>query len=771
MPPPEPPLPAEPAPAATAAGGAAAQPAGARPATVKRRLVQIVTIMLLPIVSIALAAAFIVYREKLDTAATSALETARALSLVTDRELAVRATVLRTLAASASLQRGDLEAFHGEARAVMPSFDNTIVLSGVDGQQLLNTRVPYGSAPLPKSRGIDWDNPPPPDQMIVSDLYMAPIGRRHSFAVMLPVYQANVLRGYLSMGSFASQLQRIFEQQPLPAGWVGTVIDKDGYIVARNTRAAELVGKRATDDMLAAIAKASHGMHVTRTLDGTPVFTVFNRAPESRWTVLIGLPRSEVAAPAWRALAGMAVATALFTALALAFALRAARRIADPVRQLHDDALALGAGRPIADRPTGLAETDAVQRLLARASVERSEADKRLNARVLEAVADTERAQRAALSIQKLEALGRLTGGIAHDFNNLLQSMTTGLQVAQRLTSDERAANALAICQRAVAKAVKLTRQLMTFGRSQPGHLAVVDVQAQLLGMQDLVTGAARETVQVGLDIAPGLWRVQVDPVQLELAVLNVVLNARDAMPEGGEVDISARNATLSPGEMAELGAGDYVVIAVRDSGVGIAPDVLQRVFEPFFTTKPVGKGSGMGLAQVYGFSRASGGTATIRSQPGAGTVVEMWLPRTHVALSSEATTPALPREARHSGTLLLVEDDAMVRGLTSQALEERGFRVVVAANAEDALAIARTRADIDAVLSDVVMPGGQTGMDLARTLAVLRPALPVILASGYADAVGSDSGLRVIAKPYDVDEVAQLLAEAIGQRARSATV
>ena len=705
--------------------------------TVRGRLIRLVLVMLLPVAVLCCLAALVVYQEERQAVTSAALETAKALSLVTDRELAVRAAVLRTLARSQALAQGDLAAFHAEATAVAPQFSNAIVFSDPTGQQLLNTRVPFGTRPLPRSHLPPGSATAAADTLLVSPLYMAPIGKQFSFAVHIPVMRDGQLLGFLGMGSHAVQMQRIFEQQPLPEGWVGSVLDAEGTLVARNINAAQLVGRRATPDMLEAMAQQRNGVHTTQTLDGTPVYTVFNRAPDSAWTVLIGLPRAAIQAPAWRALLSVGLVALVATAITLLLALRAARRITTPVLMLHAHAEALGKGELIEEQPTGLAETDTIQRLLAQASRDRREADDRLRSRVVEAVSQVERAQRAALGTQKLEALGRLTGGIAHDFNNLLQTMTTGLQLAQRTTSDPRSREALAGCQRAVAKAVKLTRQLMTFGRTQPGHQSVLDLGQQLHGMRDLLDGAVRDGLEVSIEVQPDLWPVQADAVQLEMAVLNLVLNARDAIVGSGRIVITAENRPGLAQAIAGQGPGDHVSIRVRDDGAGIAPELLARVFEPFFTTKPVGQGSGLGLAQVYGFAKSAGGAAAVSSEPGQGTEVEIVLPRCVEPLrSAPSATPAMPRPDRYQGTVLLVEDDPQVRRLVAQALQEQGFHIVVASDADEALALARSRADLDAVLSDVVMPGATSGIDLARTLKVMRPALPVILASGAAGAL-----------------------------------
>jgi CheY-like chemotaxis protein len=265
-----------------------------------------------------------------------------------------------------------------------------------------------------------------------------------------------------------------------------------------------------------------------------------------------------------------------------------------------------------------------------------------------------------------------------------------------------------------------------------------------------------------------GLWQVRADPVQLELAVLNLVLNARDALKQAGRIGVSAQNRVLREGEVEGLAPGEYVSISVRDDGEGIRPDVLARIFEPFFTTKPPGKGTGLGLAQVYAFSRQHNGTTLVDSVVGEGTSITILLPRASGDMARvEPPAAGAAGAARYSGTVLFVEDDSLVRGVVCQALEEAGYKVLVASNAEDALALARSRLDLDVVLTDVVMPGGQSGVDLAKTLRVLRPALPVVLASGYAEALqGVEGEFALVGKPYDAAQLAERLSQLISSAA-----
>ena len=359
-----------------------------------------------------------------------------------------------------------------------------------------------------------------------------------------------------------------------------------------------------------------------------------------------------------------------------------------------------------------------------------------------------EEAREQLFQAQKMEALGQLTGGIAHDFNNLLQALSGCLQMVERRISDPQVRELLAAGHQAVGRGAKVTRQLLAFARGEMLRPEPINIRDRLLGASELLTHALRADIRLEMDLPPDLWPIEVDPTQFELALLNLAVNARDAMPEGGNLRIVGRNAPLPPGQDPEGLAGDFVCLAVIDTGTGMAPDVLARAMEPFFTTKGVGKGSGLGLSQVYGFARQSGGTARISSAPGQGTTVLLLLPRAAGDAVSALPCGSATAEAR-GGRILLVEDDPIVAPLAEGTLEDVGYSVMRAATADEALAILAGGASVDLLLTDVVMPGARTGVELARQARRLRPDLPVVLTTGYNEQVAASEGFRVLAKPY----------------------
>ena len=402
----------------------------------------------------------------------------------------------------------------------------------------------------------------------------------------------------------------------------------------------------------------------------------------------------------------------------------------------------------------------AAQAALSRANLDLAERARDLSAanRALNAeIAEREKVEAALRQSQKMEAMGQLTGGIAHDFNNLLQALASCLQLVGRRAKEPSIQPLLETGQQAIDRGAKLVQQLMAFARRQTLRPEPMDVRDRLLGMADLLTRAIRADITLETDVEPGLWPVEVDPTQFELAILNLAVNARDAMPEGGRLRVTARNRP------AEGASGDLVQVTVSDTGTGMGPEVKARVFEPFFTTKEVGKGSGLGLAQVYGFSRQSSGSVEIESAPGQGTAVSLFLPRTVKPVAAPAKERSLDTARGAGRRLLLVEDDPIVGSMVAAALDEMGYAVLRAGNAEEALVLLNDRAlRIDILFSDVVMPGAMNGIDLAHTARRLRPGLPVVLTTGYSEDIARIDGVRVLPKPYRVGELAELLETAL---------
>jgi PAS domain S-box-containing protein len=385
------------------------------------------------------------------------------------------------------------------------------------------------------------------------------------------------------------------------------------------------------------------------------------------------------------------------------------------------------------------------------------ELNETLEARVVEEIAERRAAEVALQQAQKMESIGKLTGGVAHDFNNLLQIISGNLQllqaeVAPGSKAERRITNAMA----GVQRGAKLASQLLAFGRRQPLEPKVINVGRLVGGMEDLLRRSIGEGVEMETVVSPSLWNAFADPTQVENAVLNLAINARDAMDGMGKLTIEVRNAHLDHSysmQNLEVEPGQYVMLAVSDTGSGMPPELIERVFEPFFTTKAEGKGSGLGLSMVYGFAKQSGGHVKIYSEVGEGTTVRLYLPRVHenedVAAGSE-----LVEAGGGSETILVVEDDPEVRSIVTDMLRELGYKVLTAKDAASAVPILESGVKIDLLFTDVVMPGPVRSPELARKAKELIPGIAILFTSGYTENAivhggRLDPGVNLLTKPY----------------------
>jgi len=384
--------------------------------------------------------------------------------------------------------------------------------------------------------------------------------------------------------------------------------------------------------------------------------------------------------------------------------------------------------------------------------------------RRLYAEAERREAAEAALrQAQRLEAIGQLTGGVAHDFNNLLMVVSGSVQRLRRDLTSEKHTRLLDMIENATNRGESLTRQLLAFSRRQMLTPAVIDLTERLPELKDMLSRSLRDDITIEVVVPNQSCAVKVDPSELELALLNLAVNARDAMPNGGALSITTKPAVLE-GKAAEEGlSGEFVAIHVADTGGGIPADILPHVFEPFFTTKEIGKGTGLGLSQVYGFAKQSGGTATITSAVGRGTVITLYLPRTQ-----ELPAPSIARMGpdtvpRRAGTVLVVEDSPEVAEVASAYFQQLGYMVKQVANAHEALELLANDPKIDLVFADILMPGGMNGLELGHTVRRLYPAMPVLLTTGYSDSAHDSvqQGFVVLHKPFDLAGLEQALREA----------
>ena len=732
---------------------------------IRTRLLLLILAILVPSFIAAVLAVGYVYQEERRAQETSVKEAVRAFALLVDNELESREAVLRTLANSPAVARGDLETFERHARSLAPTAETAIILVDLDGRQLINTRAAPGT-PLPLRRASDLDELMKRhgvDRTLVSDLFVSTVGQRHDFAIQVPVRIDGSVRYVLSMGVNAATLQSLLGEQRFPAEWQAAIVDRTGRIVARTLDPERYRGRFVTPTARSEFAAHREGAFTNRNLAGIPVQAFYSTVPASDWKVLVSIPIDDLRRVPLHAAAFLATIMAILLVLASVAARWFAQRAAIPIEYLGRSAADLGAGREVHYQPQGIVEIDAVAQRMAEASRQILTAQAELEQRVAEALAANERAQSALVRGQKLEALGRLTGGIAHEFNNLLQTLTTALQLASLTSSQPKVLGFIDTCKRTVSRATALTTRLGAFGRVQDARLLTVDPGDQARGSVQLLRGVLRQGTRVELQCADDLWPVTIDPVQFDLALLNLAINARDAMPDGGRLAIEVRNCILEP--TLERTGGDYVRVSVTDTGTGMPPEVQARALDPFFTTKPPGQGSGLGLPQAYAFATQSRGWLALTSTVGAGTTIDIYLPRSHQPLSAVAARAEDQVPGRGSGRVLFVEDDPLVREAVVRGLEDCGFDVMVAADGDKALAMLDAGLDADVGFSDIVMPGKVSGFDLAGILRERRPGLPVVLATGYTDQRAVIPGVQVLAKPYEIDQLVTLLSNLSGTR------
>ena len=624
-----------------AAGGSPAVPAGH---TIRRRLLVLAAFSIVPAALAGMLLLAYAYSKERDATAQQVQTTARALSIVVDRQLGQAEALMMALATAPSLINGDFDAFDQQARQANTFEGSWVLVRDITGRQLVNTRLPRG-VPLPHdpNASVQFSTMAAGGPR-VSNLIMTPTSGKPVIGIDIPVLRGGIVVYDLAIVMRPSTFDRVFADQKLPDNWIGSIIDRDGAVVRRSRDPENTVGRHVSADFQARLKEGqSDGLFESSSIEGEPTVVAYSQSPTSGWTFGVAMPRGAL---------GSAARHSLYLAVAIGIALIGfgalmARRIADdiarPIEGLAGRAAALGRGELALQSPTGLAEADLVGTALEQAGesirgftatleervAERTRDLASANQRLSNEIEERKRAEDQLARVQRMEAIGQLSGGIAHDFNNLLQAVIGNIDLARARSSDPKVARFLDHAIAAAERGAKLTGQLLAFSRKQRLEPAPTDVNALILGLIDILRSTIGGGVVVETALAESLWPGFADATQLELIVLNLTINARDAMAGIGTILIGTANMTLpAPQRPEEPQAGDYVELSVADNGTGIPADILEKVFEPFFTTKEVGKGSGLGLSQVLGLAQQLGGGVKIESTPGHGTIVKVYLPR-----------------------------------------------------------------------------------------------------------------------------------------------
>jgi signal transduction histidine kinase len=745
---------------------------------IQARLTMLAVVTALPLVALASFAILRVVDNQRTQIQLDVKQRVEDLLADVDRQVSAIQAELQVLAVSPSLRDGDFAAFDQQMRAALTIRGTSIVLHDTKGQQLLSTNRPFGE-PLPRATNTEMhDRVVATGKPQISDLIMGAVLRRPILVVGVPVFRDGQVVYVLAMGLGPEVLSSLLKEQSLSPDWTVGIFDRKGIIVARNRELDRFLGKPVSPTLLEAMREQTENWFPSVTSEGISVYSTFRRSPITGWVVAIGLPREFVDGPIRRARLLAFGGGAAVLALSLVLGWWMARAIRRPVEALTAATKALGRSEPVDPLSCGVRELDDVGNELRNAAAalarNREELESTVEGRTRELAAANERlraeidareqAQSALLQAQKMEAMGQLTGGVAHDFNNLLTAVSGSLALLEARISDERSLRLLHTAQRGASQGAKLTESLLAFARKQRLNPIPADLNSIIVEMTEMLRRSIGPAVEIRHAFASELWRVLVDTSQIETALLNVTLNARDAMPGGGMVLIETANISASSEELPEeIARQDCVLVSVRDKGTGMSPEVLERAFEPFFTTKEVGKGTGLGLSMVFGVVRQSGGTVRIHSRLREGTTVEIYLPRV-VETASFGTGRARPPRAAAGTHILVVDDDPDVRWIIAQDLQEIGYVVTEADSGRAALAILEQDTPCDLMVADLVMPE-LSGLDTLRLARRTRPDLKVLFASGYADLSRFGANLAshsLLKKPFKLETLAEAVQTAL---------
>ena len=635
--------------------------------------------------------ALVVFQRQQSELRSQAVDDARHLSELIDRELVADVDAAEALAALPVLDPPqDLATFQEVARREMVRHPDwrTVILLDPQGRRLTNSREPARLGPALDPGSIAAAAA---GRSVVGAIAKGPDA--FAIPVRAPVIRDGKVSAIVTIAAQPDAFASVLAAAHTSPDWIVVVIDDAGRVVARTHNSGAFLGVRASAAALQARATGQSGIYDGYTLDGVQTVSAYWKSPAFGWSVHIGIPRAAFEAPLRRQIAYTGFGFALSLLLAALFLSLLLREL----RLRRDEA----------------------------AAQEQS---------------------------HRLEALGRLTGGVAHDFNNLLMIIQGNAETLQRRLKVEAAERPLAAIRDATARAAKLARELLIFARGGQAETTVLDLSTILAEFIGELRQAVGERVEISADLDPQAGAIDVDRVQLELAVLNLAVNARDAMPGGGSLSIATRR--LDDGR---------VQLTVADNGAGIPEAIRSRVFEPFFTTKPAGAGTGLGLTQVYGFVRHAGGGVGLDSKVGRGAAFTLTFPPARRAAPAIPVADAVAPLAANSlagRRILLLDDNSDIRDLTAGFLRDEGATVEAFADAAGALTVLEAGRSFDAVVSDIVMPGELDGLGLAEAVRQRSPDLPILLVSGYSASLADAAarGFPVLRKPYPLADLAAAL-------------
>ncbi|WP_244478968.1 ATP-binding protein [Methylobacterium sp. Leaf106] len=726
---------------------------------------------------------------------------AHGLSVAFDREIHGVLTTLQALATSPSLVAHDLPAFYVQMQEITRLQGININLRRIDGTAALTTRAPLGTAaPAPPALAEIDGEVLRTGVAVVSNVFLTSVSKQPVFQIVgAPICIGETPTYLLAASLDLAHLVATTRREELPSGWIGSLVDRNGIVAVRTERQEDFVGKLTSADFRSHTV-GDAGRYYGRNRVGQDVLVGYGKSKLTGWTAAVVVDRELAEAPLQRSIMILVGLGLVLGLPVVAIALGIGRRVDRAMRRLGEGAEAIGRGEPVGAIATPIREVNLIGAALATAALqlqartrEREVAElalRDLNLALEDRVAartqELDDANRALIGemqsretaeahlrqLQKMEAVGQLTGGIAHDFNNMLAIVIGSLNlIRKRMARGENDIERfIDVATDGANRAASLTQRLLAFSRQQPLAPEPIDANKLVSGMSEILRRTLGGGVELETVLAGGLWRTHADVSQLENAILNLAVNARDAMPEfnvgSGRLTIETANAHLDEAyaRTVEISPGQYVLVAVTDSGTGMSPEVLAKVFDPFFTTKPVGKGTGLGLSQVYGFVRQSKGHARIYSEPGQGTSVKLYLPRFY----GEGEAAGSPRDVHllaapplgdRREIVLVVEDEEALRLLSVEALRELGYSVRHAESSAAALLVLDAQPDIALLFTDIVMPD-MNGRRLAEEAIRRRPELKVLYTTGFTrNAVVHngvlDPGTHFLPKPFTLQQLA----------------
>jgi signal transduction histidine kinase len=709
-------------------------------------------------------------------AGSNFIAASRSIILSVDLEIDRAVAVARGLAVSRALAAGDYVTFDRQAREALGPYGYWLTLiSAADNRQLVNTQLPPGTPPdvTASPTRITAENRNgamsvrPVDQSRATGAWVV--------GVIVPVKDGGKVTHFMSVLIPAAGFQKIIEEQRLPKDWQAVVLDTDWRVVARLVDVEKFIGREGANRELLENHPDPDSVYDLPVLTGQRFLSARSRSHRYGWTAAVGMSEAGIFQAALVPIGLSALFAFFLVALVLGIVALLGRSLAASAARLAAAATALEKNEPIALPRFKVQELAQVGYSLQHAAERIREHADLLERRIEEKTQELRResqirqeAEAALAHAQRLDALGQLTGGIAHDFNNMLTVISANLELIEKHGGSDRIKQLAARARAGTSRGARLVSALLAFARKQPLRPELVDINKLIGEFHPVLKGALGDTIHLDLHLSAGLEPCRVDAAQFESALLNLITNAQAAMPRGGRVTIATTRFERGDTDTVPLlPAGRYARIVVTDTGLGMTPEQLAHVFEPFYTTKEVGKGTGLGLAQVYGFARQSGGDLQISSEVGAGTSLYIFLPMIQSDAGEKSLRSVQPPPAQAPGTetILLVDDDTEVRAALAEGLRNLGYHVLEAGDALEALRIIRTGEAIDVVVTDNLMPNGMIGRELARTIAKIDPHIRTILLSGdpFAGDAAGTNGFLLLQKPVLLHELTTAIRQQIG--------